>query len=129
MIPDRAQATFDIRTVPRLEHDVVIRQVIQVIAELTQHLPGFRAEMDILNNRPPVSTPTEAPLVVMAQQVYRDILGRQAIIRAPNFYTDTSVLSIPHQIPTFIYGPGDDRFAHQPDECSSIDAYVASIHF
>jgi succinyl-diaminopimelate desuccinylase len=129
VIPDRAQATLDIRTVPGLEHDVLIRQIKQAIAELTQHLPGFRAEMEILNDRPAVSTPTKAPLMTLAQQVYRDILGRQPIIRAPSFYTDASVLSIPHQIPTVIYGPGDDRLAHQPDEYIHVDAYVASIHF
>jgi succinyl-diaminopimelate desuccinylase len=129
VIPDRAQATFDIRTVPGLDHDFVIRQVKQGIAELTQRLPGFRAEMEILNNRPPVSTPTESPLMGLAQQVYRDILGRQPIIRAPNFYTDASVLSIPRQIPTLIYGPGDDRLAHQPDEFIDVSAYLSSIYF
>lgn len=129
VIPDRAQATLDIRTVPGLEHDFVIRQVEQAIAELTQHLPGFRAEMEILNDRPSVSTPTEAPLMALAQQVYRDILGRQPIIRAPSFYTDASVLSVSRQIPTIIYGPGDDRLAHQSDEFIRVDAYLTSIHF
>jgi succinyl-diaminopimelate desuccinylase len=129
VIPDRAQATLDIRTVPGLEHDFVICQVKQAIAELTQHLPGFRAEMEILNDRPPVSTPTEAPLMALAQQVYQDIFGRQPIVRAPSFYTDASVLSISRQIPTVIYGPGDDRLAHQPDEFIRVDAYLTSIHF
>jgi succinyl-diaminopimelate desuccinylase len=129
VIPDHAQATLDIRTVPGLEHDFVIHQVKQAIAELTQRLPGFRAEMEILNNRPPVSTPTEVPLMDLAQQVYKDILGRQPIIRAPSFYTDASVLSIPRQIPTVVYGPGDDRLAHQPDEFIHVDAYLTSIHF
>jgi succinyl-diaminopimelate desuccinylase len=129
VIPDYAQATLDVRTVPGLEHDFVIHQVKQAIAALTQHLPGFRAEMEVLNNRPPVSTPAEAPLMTLAQQVYRDVLGRQPIIRAPSFYTDASVLSISRQIPTVIYGPGDDHLAHQPDEFIRVDAYLASIHF
>lgn len=129
VIPDRAQATLDIRTIPGLGHDFVIRQVKQAIAELTQHLPEFRAEMEILNDRPPVSTSTEAPLMALAQQVYRDILCRQPIIRAPSFYTDASVLSIPRQIPTIIYGPGDDHLAHQSDEFIRVDAYLTSIHF
>jgi succinyl-diaminopimelate desuccinylase len=129
VIPDYAQATLDVRTVPGLEHDFVIQQVKQAIAALTQHLPGFRAEMEVLNNRLPVSTPTEAPLMTLAQQVYRDVLGRQPIIRAPSFYTDASVLSISRQIPTVIYGPGDDHLAHQPDEFIRVDAYLASIHF
>lgn len=129
VIPDRAQATLDIRTVPGLEHDFVIRQVKQAIAELARRLPGFRAEMEILNDRAPVSTPGEAPLMALAQQVYQDILGCQPIIRAPSFYTDASVLSISRQIPTVIYGPGDDRLAHQPDECIQVDAYIDSIRF
>ncbi|HVU70096.1 MAG TPA: M20/M25/M40 family metallo-hydrolase, partial [Ktedonobacteraceae bacterium] len=77
----------------------------------------------------PVSTPGEAPLMALAQQVYQDILGRQPIIRAPSFYTDASVLSISRQIPTVIYGPGDDRLAHQPDECLQVAAYLDSIRF
>lgn len=129
MIPDRAHATFDIRTVPGLDHTFVIRQVQGIIADLTQHLPGFCAEMEVLNDRPPVSTSTEIPLMALARQVYRDISGRQAVFRAANYYTDASVLSVPHQIPTLIYGPGDDRVAHQPDEFIQVEAYLASIHF
>ncbi|HLS10328.1 M20/M25/M40 family metallo-hydrolase [Lentibacillus sp.] len=33
------------------------------------------------------------------------------------------------EIPTLIYGPGDEKLAHQPNEYVDVDAYLRSIDF
>lgn len=130
VIPDHSQATLDIRTVPGLEHEAVLKKVNQVIERLSQKIPNFSAEVEVLNDRPPVSTPPQAELMQLATEVYREVTnGREPKMRAANYYTDASALSVAGQIPTLIYGPGDDRLAHQPDEFVPVDAYLESISF
>jgi succinyl-diaminopimelate desuccinylase len=129
VIPDRSQATLDIRTVPGLEHETILRKVNQVIERLSQKIPDFSAQVEVLNDRPPISTPPQAELITVAQAVYRDVTGREPKLRAANYYTDASALSVAAQIPTLIYGPGDDRLAHQPDEFVTVVDYLESIRF
>ncbi|MNR20415.1 succinyl-diaminopimelate desuccinylase [compost metagenome] len=45
------------------------------------------------------------------------------------YYTDGSVLQDEGELPILIYGPGDERLAHQPDEWVNIDTYLESITF
>lgn len=85
--------------------------------------------MEIVNDRPPISTPNRGTIdghgsagLSRHSRSSGDHTGPQLLYRC--FSSE-----YPHQIPTLIYGPGDDRFAHQPDECISVDAYVTSIHF
>ncbi len=105
VIPDQAQATLDIRTVPGLSHEVILAKVQKVINKLGDKIPGFRAEVEVLNDRPPISTQPDEGLITLAQEVYRNVTGREPLLRAPNYYTDASALSSRDQIPTLIYGP------------------------
>ncbi|MNO03940.1 putative succinyl-diaminopimelate desuccinylase [compost metagenome] len=46
-----------------------------------------------------------------------------------SYYTDASVLHNHGKLPVLIYGPGDPKLAHQPDEWIDIEAYLESISF
>ncbi|MNC57604.1 putative succinyl-diaminopimelate desuccinylase [compost metagenome] len=50
-------------------------------------------------------------------------------VQGVSYYTDGSVLSKNGDLPILIYGPGDPKLAHQPDEWVDIDEYVRSIDF
>ena len=50
-------------------------------------------------------------------------------VRGVSYYTDASVLHNHGRLPVLIYGPGDPKLAHQPDEWIDIDAYLESISF
>jgi succinyl-diaminopimelate desuccinylase len=43
-------------------------------------------------------------------------MTRPPAVRGVSYYTDASVLQPPSHVPTVIFGPGDERLAHQPDE-------------
>ncbi len=129
VIPEAAYATLDIRTVPGLEHSAVLQKVQKVINKLAERIPGFSAEVEVLNDRPPVSTAPESDLLQLAQKLYPQVTNRTPKIRAANYYTDASALSVAGQVPTLIYGPGDDKLAHQPDEYVPVAAYLESIDF
>lgn len=52
-----------------------------------------------------------------------------AAVQGVPYYTDASVLHDHGRLPVLIYGPGDQRLAHQPDEWVDIGAYLDSIEF
>ncbi|MOA54828.1 putative succinyl-diaminopimelate desuccinylase [compost metagenome] len=59
-----------------------------------------------------------------------DLVGPEnSQVQGVSYYTDGSVLSENGDLPILIYGPGDPRLAHQPDEWVDIDEYVRSIDF
>ncbi|MDF9842245.1 MULTISPECIES: M20 family metallopeptidase [unclassified Paenibacillus] len=52
-----------------------------------------------------------------------------AAVQGVSYYTDASVLHNHGKLPVLIYGPGDPKLAHQPDEWIDIEAYLESISF
>lgn len=50
-------------------------------------------------------------------------------VQGVSYYTDASVLHNHGKLPVLIYGPGDPKLAHQPDEWIDIEAYLESISF
>src|SRR5205085_2497910 len=75
-------------------------------------------------DRPPLETPPEAPLVQTFRSAATRVRGTEAAIRGVSYYTDASVLAYPtdrHRVgagplPTVIFGPGDEQLCHQPNE-------------
>jgi succinyl-diaminopimelate desuccinylase len=63
-----------------------------------------------------VETPPDSPIVQTFQEAAAGVLGQQVAVRGASYYTDASVLQPPTGVPTVVFGPGDDRLAHQPNE-------------
>lgn len=116
VVPDRCQATVDLRTLPGQRHDEIVDAVLGLARDLEEETPGLRLEVHVLNDRAPVQTPADAPLVAAARESVAAVLQREPEVRGAAYYTDASVLTPPTGVPTIILGPGDDRLAHQPNE-------------
>ncbi|MGD8679963.1 MAG: M20/M25/M40 family metallo-hydrolase, partial [Lysobacterales bacterium] len=56
------------------------------------------------------------PLVASLAEGFRDVTGRQPHIQGMPFGADMHLLVQQGGIPTVIFGPGDIRHAHVPDE-------------
>lgn len=129
VIPDLCRASIDIRTVPGQDHGEVLATLQQVVAGLADRVPGFRADFRILTDRQPVETPLDEPLLRAGQHVARQVLGRQAGVRGVSYCTDASILQPAGKVPTLIFGPGDERLAHQRDEYVEVEALLAAYRF
>lgn len=129
VVPDRCSVTVDLRTVPGMAHDDLVRDLDVMLATLTKKIDGFQASLRVLNNRPPVETDASHPFVVMAQAVAAEELGRQLDPKGVNFYTDAAVFLPATRLPAIFFGPGDAEMAHQPDEHVSIDSLMEATHF
>ncbi len=64
----------------------------------------------------PASTPLDHPLVQTAAEAFADITGAPAIYEGMTYGADMRLLVNEGCTPTILFGPGDVRNAHRPDE-------------
>jgi len=116
VVPDGCKITVDIRTVPGQDHLGILKQVETLLIELRSSHPDFQGEVKIVNDRPPLETPPQDPLVKVALRASRAVTGQPQKRRGVMYYTDGVAFVPKLKIPMVICGPGKAGLAHQPDE-------------
>ena len=115
-VPDYAQFTVDIRSIPGHRH-----------AEIVETLKGYlggEARIGKIVDVGGVDTPPEHPWIQEVYALMGPILGEQIKPRGAPYFTDASALQPAYgKPPTVILGPGEMKMAHQTDEY----CYVARI--
>ncbi|MDK6368748.1 MULTISPECIES: M20 family metallopeptidase [unclassified Aerococcus] len=126
VVPDRAKAQVDIRTVPGQDHPALYAAFEQIITDLEAEDPDFHGQMDLFTNLYPLRTADQDPLVQIALESSKDILDQPASLAAFSGGTDCAEF-IRHQadIPTIIIGPGQSL--HEPDEHIKVGDFYQSI--
>ncbi|MDF9845372.1 MULTISPECIES: M20 family metallopeptidase [unclassified Paenibacillus] len=121
VVPDRCEIIIDIRTIPAVTHKEILCSLEAVIDNL-----DFEVELDVFNEREPVSTTADDPLV---QAAVRVLGARDGEVQPEGvaYYTDASIYQPALGSPVILYGPGLVRMAHQPDEYVPVSAYLKSI--
>jgi succinyl-diaminopimelate desuccinylase len=117
-IPDRCVVTVDQRTVPGQDHDVIVRQVEELIADLGQRLPlrDFRASVKVINSRLPLATSPEEPVVQRFYDVVAEVTGKRPEPKGVGYYTDAVEFVPALKAPFVICGPGNPKLNHQTNE-------------
>jgi succinyl-diaminopimelate desuccinylase len=126
VIPDQCTIHVDIRSVPPQTHTKLLDELQTELIEIQRRDPQFRFKLNPLLDRISLMTNPESKLIQCAldlkQQGIPDCTG-------VSYYTDGAVLNSQGLIQTLIYGPGDERLAHQPNEWIDIRAYLRTIDF
>jgi succinyl-diaminopimelate desuccinylase len=126
VVPDRAAATLDIRTLPGQSHPDIRRGIEEVVGEVAGRR-GLTAGYVDHGERAALSMPVEHPLVEACAAAVEATLGRR-----PEWYgltgaTDATELVPPLGLPFVIIGPGEMAQAHQPDEWVDVGALQAAV--
>lgn len=129
VVPDRATATFDLRTVPGRSHAEIVALVKERLDRLAAADPEFKAEVKVIKDLPSVATAADEPIVRLARRVGQDLWDRDLLPQGVNYYTDAAVLVPEGKIPFFILGPGQPALAHQPEEYVEIEKLVEATAF
>lgn len=124
VVPDRCVVSIDMRTVPGQDHHDIMARFQGLIKDLGKHDPDFKAAIDISNDRPPIETSPEEPVVKMMVDIVADITGELPIPKGVNYYTDAATLTPAFKAPMIICGPGHPGLAHQPNEYVEIEKLV-----
>jgi succinyl-diaminopimelate desuccinylase len=119
VIPDRCQATVDIRLLPGMDYEKVLRQI--------SGLGGDRVEVELLDWKEPVVTDAQTKIVDISLQAVEDVTGLPRRPKGVAYYTDGSVIANRLQIPMVIIGPADTGETHQPNEHVEVSRLVQAV--
>jgi succinyl-diaminopimelate desuccinylase len=136
VIPATAALALDVRTVPGVDHPGLITLLTRLTDSLADE-HGLRAEVTVLDDRPPVDTPADSPVVQAMLAGHLVATGSPAMIGGVPGTTDGTILTRDAGLPTVVYGPGGKWIAHQADEYVDVAdivtctrAYIAAArHF
>ncbi|UOE57602.1 M20 family metallopeptidase [Bacillus sp. CMF12] len=126
VIPDKCSIRADIRTVPPQSHSHFINKLKSKLDVLLDQGEIYKYSVEPLLDRPSILTDPARDIIQIAQMVKGE---SEADHYGVSYYTDGAVLNPRSEIPTLIYGPGDEKLAHQPNEWVSLAAYQRSIQF
>ncbi|MDF2040157.1 M20 family metallopeptidase [Cytobacillus oceanisediminis] len=126
VIPDKCSIRADIRTVPPQTHSSFINMLKSKLDLLMDQGEIYKYSVETILDRPSILTDPDEDIIQIAQMIKGESAGNHYGV---SYYTDGAVLNPRSEIPTLIYGPGDEKLAHQPNEWVSLAAYQRSIQF
>jgi succinyl-diaminopimelate desuccinylase len=112
-VPDSASFGVDIRTVPGMDHDDVLRKMKTALGD---------ADIDVFSNLKPVWTAPEQEWVQRVFELCKPYLDGAPTARTAPYMTDAAnLLKVYSGAPTVVLGPGEAAMAHQTDEYASME--------
>jgi succinyl-diaminopimelate desuccinylase len=118
-VPDAARIGVDIRTVPGMDHDLVLKKMKDTLGE---------AELDVFSNLKPVWTAPEEEWIQRVFEICKPYLSEPPAARTAPYMTDAAnLLKVYRGAPTVVLGPGEAAMAHQTDEYVSQERIRQSV--
>jgi succinyl-diaminopimelate desuccinylase len=118
-VPDAARIGVDIRTVPGMDHTVLLEKITAMLSD---------AEFDVFSNLPPVWTAPDDEWVQRVFEICKPYVGEAPAARTAPYMTDAAnLLKAYAGAPTVVLGPGEAAMAHQTDEYCSMERVRQSV--
>lgn len=127
VVPDHCAVTVDMRTVPGQDHKAIVHQVENLIFDLSQKIPDFKATVRVTNDRIPIESSPNEPVVQGFFDIVAEVTGERPVPKGVRYYTDAVAFVPVLKTPMMICGPGDATLAHQPNEYVEISKLIQSV--
>lgn len=121
IIPPTAEAELDIRTVPGVSHEHILKCTEEIADRFRKEIPGIQITIEVMNDRPALETSKDSPLVKQIMKTAQ-MVGISTEDKGHYFYTDASQIIPKISVPFVIAGPGDDALAHCINEHISLES-------
>ncbi|MBT2688221.1 M20 family metallopeptidase [Bacillus sp. ISL-47] len=120
VIPDQCMTTLDIRTVPGQDHSELKREIRDIINRLSEQDPDFKAEFEVIEDRPWTETDMENAIVKATAKAVFEVTGKEPVYNGVPGATDGTFLHVAG-VPIVTIGAGDREVPHQIDEYVDIE--------
>jgi succinyl-diaminopimelate desuccinylase len=144
VMPHQCRALLDIRTIPGQLHEVVKKQLEDIVREEERSVQeslqsgplkeireslekglskgiSFEAKLNILEDRPWTKTAENEPIVQAVSKAYQIVTGEEPIYGGVPGATDGTFLSAWAEVPIVTIGAGRRMIPHQKDEWVSVE--------
>lgn len=115
VVPDLCYVYFDRRFLPGETREKIIAEYREIIKQAQKVIADFDADVEITKWGLALYTPVEEMVVQALLKARSKIMGDEGKISAWIFGTDGAFIA-DKGIPTVGFGPGDEAFAHTPEE-------------
>lgn len=115
VIPASASVYLDVRTVPAVGHQGLLHLITRLAEQIADDA-GLGVLVTVIDDRPPVDTPEDSPVVRALVQAHEAITGSSAVMGGVPGTTDGTILTRDAGLQTVVYGPGGKWIAHTKDE-------------
>lgn len=113
VVPDNAHIEMDLRPLPGMDQDDIIRALHQAVPDT--------CEISVLSGQPGVWTDEGSRFSRSLFQIVEHITGKRPHVDGISYFTDASALLTAFgPVPTIICGPGDPEVIHKPNEWCGI---------
>jgi succinyl-diaminopimelate desuccinylase len=114
LVPDRATIGIDIRTIPGLTGEAIMRDL--------QSDLGPDVALELVTGADSIFTDPDQPWVQAVFDIMQGYLGQRPNAKGATYFTDAAALTpAMGQPPTIIMGPGEAKMAHKTDEYCFVD--------
>jgi succinyl-diaminopimelate desuccinylase len=119
-VPDHADIGIDIRTVPTVDHEELVRLLAREL--------GPEVQLETLMDLEAAHTDPQDPWMQSVFDMMAPMLGEKPAPRVATYFTDAAALNQAYDNPpTVILGPGEPQMAHQTDEYCLVERVEKSV--
>lgn len=126
IVAGEAAVSLDIRVVSEEERERVIRLVQRLGSDIAaRHGVGF--DLDVTNDQRPIVSDPRNNMVEQFAACYERETGRSAGREIVGYSTDAVEIVPRVEMPLIVFGPGDIRSAHRPDESVQLESLYEAV--
>jgi succinyl-diaminopimelate desuccinylase len=125
VIPASASVYLDVRTIPGIGHNGLLHLITRLAEQIADDA-GLTALVTVIDDRPPVDTPEDSPVVRALIEAHERITGLPALLGGVPGTTDGTILTRDAHLETVVYGPGGKWIAHAKDEYVEVADIITS---
>lgn len=125
VVPDRCTIRIDRRFIPGETPETCRRELEEIVARLQAVDPPFRCDIELVNLYPLLWIEPDHALVAAAQSARAAVMGGPGELGGWLFGVNGTFMAR-EGIPTVGIGPGDERWAHSPEEHIAVSEIITA---